>query len=126
MHGTITGQRHLARKGGCDLVAGAVRLRDPLHRRSWEKFSFLDAPGLPKFAGFMTPPGIQTKALPALHFRHTAPEANNRSRLVRAGVPEPERAPPRLTLIKALGIDPVVNPGDRTLWSTLVARIRTR
>ncbi|MXW84670.1 MAG: hypothetical protein F4103_15230 [Boseongicola sp. SB0673_bin_14] len=45
--------------------------------------------------------------------------ANNRPRLVRASVPGLEGAPPHPTQIKARGIDPVVNPGDRTLWSTL-------
>ena len=35
----------------------------PLHRRICEKSSFLDAPGRPRFAGFMTPPGIQTKVV---------------------------------------------------------------
>ncbi|MDE0209046.1 MAG: hypothetical protein OXJ64_04105 [Boseongicola sp.] len=37
--------------------------RIPPHRRIRERISFLDVPGLPRFAGVMTPLGIQTKVV---------------------------------------------------------------
>ncbi len=74
----------------------------------------------------MTPLGNRTQVVSGIALLPRGAGGEQPARLVRASAPEPESGPPHRRLIKALGVDPAVNPRDRTPWSTRTADIRTR